>query len=398
MFSHLFKLMWNKRRSNGLLFLEILLAFVVLFGVLGFTFYNVERYSSPLGFSYEHSLGVRLDLPDDLDSLGVIEAQNRIKRDLLSMDDIDAVTFIGQINPFGNSNWNTGHDGYGFMIRTQMMFTDTDFAETMELKFREGRWFQEEDFIGKRKPVVINGAFVDEYFPEAETMLDSIFPLDDAFKIVGVVDEFKYQSNFSERKPLTFYPQEITQEEEGGFSINGAFEMLIVRTKPGRTAAAEEPMYNYLVDATKNTDVVIWNMAKDRKKANRPITIPLVILMSISIFLLINIALGLFGVLFTQIARRRAEIGLRKAMGATRGQVITQFVGETILVSVAALLTGTFFAIQVPLLGLVPIPPKYFYSAILVAYLIILTIIIVCSLLPSRQAAKLHPALVLHEE
>lgn len=383
--------MWNKRRSNGLLFLEILLAFIVLFGVLGFAFYNLERYSSPLGFSYEHSLGVGIDLADDMDSLTVIETQDRIRRDLRAMPDIESVTFIGPVNPFGGNNWNTGNDRYGFLIRTQMMFTDTYFGETMEVEFREGRWMRDEDFIGKRMPVVINGAFVDEYFPEAETMIDSIYPLDDDFKIVGVVEEFKYQSNFAERKPLTFYPQEISEDQR-------PFEMLIVRTKPGRTAAAEEPMYNYLVEATKNTDVVIWNMAKDRVKANRPITIPLVIMCIISGFLLINIALGLFGVLFTQIARRRAEIGLRKAMGATRGAVVGQFVGETVIVTLAALLLGTFFAVQVPLLGLVPIPAEYFYYAILLAYLIILTIVILCSVLPSRQAARLHPAMVLHEE
>jgi putative ABC transport system permease protein len=118
----------------------------------------------------------------------------------------------------------------------------------------------------------------------------------------------------------------------------------------------------------------------------------------ISGFLLINIALGLFGVLFTQINHRRAEIGLRKAMGATPGEVTAQFVSEVLLVTAAGLLVGTFFAIQVPLLELLPIPGKYFYFGIGASIVTILIIVTICALLPSRQAAGLHPAHVLHEE
>ena len=173
---------------------------------------------------------------------------------------------------------------------------------------------------------------------------------------------------------------------------------MIVRAEPGQTAAIEEPIYNLLSSLTKSPDVVIWNMAQDRIKANRPVVIPLVILISISAFLLINIALGLFGVLFTQISHRRAEIGLRKAMGATPGEVTVQFVLEVVLVTLAGLLLGIFFAVQVPLLELLPIPAKFFYFGIGAAVVTILVIVVLCALIPSRQAAGLHPALVLHEE
>ena len=126
--------------------------------------------------------------------------------------------------------------------------------------------------------------------------------------------------------------------------------------------------------------------------------IPLVILIAISAFLLINIALGLFGVLFTQINRRRAEIGLRKAMGATPVEVTTQFVLEILIVTAAGLLLGVFFAVQVPLLELLPIPERFFYLGIAAAIVTIVLIVVLCALIPSRQAARLHPALVLHEE
>ncbi len=391
MFRHLLKLMWNKRRANSMIFLEILLAFIVLFGVYGFISYNLDRYSSPLGFSYENSIGVRLDFDDELDSLSVLRAQERIRSELLDMPEVEAATWIGPVNPFGGSTWQTGNETDGQLIMTQMMFVDYNFAEAAEVKMVDGRWFTEDDLRGKYLPMVVNQEFKDRYFPSATSIIDSIFDFNGEHIIVGMTGDFKYKSNFAENFPLSFFPQ------VDRLSDDDPFEMMILRLRPNSLAKVEESIYKLLVDNTKNTDVVIWDMAKDRRKANRSIVIPMVILIVISAFLLINIALGLFGVLFTQINRRRAEIGLRKAMGATPAQVTTQFIMEVVLVTGAGLLVGTFFAVQVPLLELLPIPAKFFYFGIVGAILTIIIIVVLCAFIPSRQAAGLHPANVLHE-
>lgn len=392
MFRHLLKLMWNKRRANSMIFLEILLAFVVLFGVFTFVLYNMDRYRSPLGFNYERTIGVRMDFDDELDSLSIIELQNRIHGELVAMPNIEAATFIGPVNPFGGNTWQTGSEVNGQLIRTQMLFADYRFGDAAEVKMTDGRWFTEDDMRGKYTPLVVNAEFKRRYFPSVESIVDSVLNINGDYIIVGVTGDFKYKSNFAENFPLSFYPQ------MGRLADGDPFEMMIIRLRPNTLAETEEDIFNLLVDNTKNTEVVIWEMAKDRRKANRSIVIPMAILLVVSGFLLINIALGLFGVLFTQINRRRSEIGLRKAMGATSGQVTMQFVLEILIVTVMALLLGTFFAVQVPLLELMPIPGTFFYYGIFAAIAIIIAIVLLCSFLPSRQAAGLHPADVLHEE
>lgn len=392
MFRHLLKLMWNKRRANSMIFLEILLAFVVLFGVFAFMAYNLDRYSSPLGFTYDNMIGVRVDFDDELDSLGVLEQQRLMREDLLAMPSVEAATYIGPVNPFGGSTWQTGTDAPGFEIRTQLMFVDEHFQEAAEVKMLDGRWFNEDDNRGKYIPMVVNREFKDRYFPNVESIVDSVWNINGENIIVGVTEDFKYKSNFAENFPLSFFPQIVRLKNKE------PFEMMMIRLQPNSMASSEEAIFNLLMDHTKNTDVVIWDMAKDRRKANRLIMIPMVILIVISAFLLINIALGLFGVLFTQISRRRSEIGLRKAMGASPGQVTAQFVLEIVIVAAMALLLGTFFAVQVSLLELMPIPGKFFYFGILAAIGVILIIVLLCSFLPSRQAAGLQPADVLHED
>lgn len=396
MFSHLLKLMWNKRRANGMIFLEILLAFIVLFGVYAFLGYNMDRYNSPLGFSYEHSIGVQVDLDDDLDSLNVVQLQQTIRRDLLEVPQVEGVAWIGPVNPFGGSTWTTSNTINGQEVRTKMMFVDEHFQETAEVEMIDGRWFTAEDYLAKYPPLVVNEEFKRKYYPNVTSIVDSVFGINGEHRIVGVTGDFKYQSNFAENFPLSFFPQMDLMRNEDP-DDNQPFEMMILRLEPNTLADVEERIYNLLVKATKSTEVVIWDMAKDRRKANRPVTIPLVILLVISGFLLINIGLGLFGVLFTQINRRRAEIGLRKAMGATPSEVTRQFVLEVLLVAGGALVLGSFFAIQVPLLELLPIPGKFFYFSILASVLTIVLIVTLCALIPSRQAARLQPANVLHE-
>ena len=393
MLRHLLQLMWNKRRANGMIFLEILLAFIVLFGVFAFMSYNFERYRSPLGFNYEDSIGVRVDFQDDLDSLTVMQAQKRIRTDLISLPQVEDLTWIGPVNPFGGSTWQTGSTVNGQLIRTQMMMVDEHFSAAAEVEMDEGRWFTPDDYRNKYPPIVVNREFKERYFPDVP-IVDSVFQIDGEHRVVGVTGDFKYKSNFAENFPLTFYSQLSMMDGDD----KSPFQMMIIRLRPNSLADVEETIYNRLVDATKSTEVVIWDMAKDRRKANRPVTIPLVILTVISGFLLINIGLGLFGVLFTQINRRRAEIGLRKAMGATPGEVTRQFVLEVLLVTGAALLLGLFFAAQVPLLDLAPVPDRFHYLGMLGAVVVILAIVTACALIPSRQAARLQPANVLHEE
>ncbi|MFT4666771.1 MAG: putative ABC transport system permease protein, partial [Gammaproteobacteria bacterium] len=56
MIKHIFTLIWNKKRSNFLLFLEIFLAFLVLFAVFTLVIYNLRVYQQPLGYNTQNTL------------------------------------------------------------------------------------------------------------------------------------------------------------------------------------------------------------------------------------------------------------------------------------------------------------------------------------------------------
>ena len=395
MLLHSLKLIWNKRRANGLLFLEVVLAFLVLFGVLAFVLFNYDRWRAPLGFEHEDSLLVYVMWPEEADSTTIFEYQERLLTEVKAVDGVSETALIGFAAPFSGNTWRNITDDNGFEIDFKGFPSDEHTERTARLKVTEGRWYREEDKLWKYPPVVINRAFQEKYFPEVPTLVDSVIFTDGQTRIVGVVEDFKYNSNFAEREPIVFFPQ---KDEEIAEDPRFAFSTVWVRTDPGKKILVQEDIHKAAVAVTKDPNVTIRDVAKVRDRANRPTLVPIVALSVIAGFLLINAALGLFGVLFTQINRRRAEIGLRKAMGATPREVIVQFVLEVLLVTGSALLLGLFFAVQVPLLDLTSIPDKFMFYGMVGAVIIITLIVALCAIIPSWQASRLQPAKVLHEE
>jgi putative ABC transport system permease protein len=167
--------------------------------------------------------------------------------------------------------------------------------------------------------------------------------------------------------------------------------------RDGADATFESQLYKFMANTMKNT-VEIQHLSEMRDSKNEVTIIPMVIFIIIAGFLIINVALGLFGVLWYNINKRKGEIGLRRAIGASGSSVSYQLVMEAMILATMSLIVGCFFAIQFPLLSVFNIPASVYIVAILLSVLFIYLLVFACSLYPGKQAAGIHPAIALHEE
>ena len=214
------------------------------------------------------------------------------------------------------------------------------------------------------------------------------------YKIVGVVDQFKFQGEFSPARSGFFRLMPDSLDYPGS---------MIIKLQPTVGAAFEAKLMKQLNKIAGNWSFNISYMEESRKSRLRETQVPMIVLMTICGFLLFNVALGLFGILWSNINKRKAEIGIRRAMGSTKNGLSWQFIGEMMMICTFSLVLGTFFAVQLPLLKVFSGPPLFinvwiYFLAIFVSILIIYGIVLICSYFPSRQAAQLHPAVALHEE
>jgi len=117
-------------------------------------------------------------------------------------------------------------------------------------------------------------------------------------------------------------------------------------------------------------------------------------------FVLLMVAFGLFGVLWQSVALRTQEIGLRRAVGASAGQVYRQIVAEQLLLGSLAMALALALLIQIPLTGLwsADLNWSVFAAAALASAGAIYAISLLCALLPAWQASRVAPAAALRGE
>lgn len=145
-------------------------------------------------------------------------------------------------------------------------------------------------------------------------------------------------------------------------------------------------------------NIEIQHLTDMRYERNRMMRVPFIIFIIIATFLIINVALGIFGVLWYNINKRKGEIGLRRAVGASGWAISWQLVAEAVLLATLSLILGSFFAIQFPLMKTFNLPAENYITAFIFSILFIYGLVILCSLYPGKQAAAIYPAEALHED
>ena len=389
MIRHLFLMIWNQKRRNLGMILEVFFSFMVLFAVLTFIFNKYSFYRQPIGFDYNNVWVVYIGQPNfniqELDEMNVLFDQQ-----LRTYPEIENYTFTQSNIPYGNSTSSTSLKINGADVGAHVFTTKPDFKEVLDIEMVSGRWFTEEDRINKPKAVVINSTLAEKHFGTTDLAGKTVNNYsDEPMEILGVVNRYKYQGEFAESIPSFFkLPKD---------SVN-YLGTILLEIKPGTKAEFEAKLMKDLSRVATGWTFEINYMDEMRAKKLRSAQIPMLIFLIIGGFLIFNVALGLFGVLWYNINKRKQEIGVRRAMGATKDGISWQFVGEVTVIAVLSIVLGIFFAIQFPLLQVFEVKTSIYLLAIAATILLILLLVLICSFYPSRQAAKLQPAIALHAE
>lgn len=383
MIRHLFRLIWNKKKAHALLMVEIWASFLVLFGLGSMIVFNVSNYVEPLGFSYERVWAV--DFNNNQDTTAMQDKVNTILQRLKAYPEVESVSRMSSNYPFSANTMNNGVDYKKRHVMSHFYTTDADFAQTLDMPLVAGHWYTKGDQGGKYKPVVINRKTQEALFVD-ENPLGKVFG---DFRVVGVIDNFKAKGEFMTNAPAVFEMIEAKNTWD---------KIYLVKTKPGTDAMFEAKLVKEMSTMLVGWNVEVNPLVDSRKNQHNLTLVPVIIFLIICSFLLINVALGLFGVLNLSIARRRSEIGLRRAIGATARQVSWQFVAEIWVLATFSLLFGLLFAVQFPIMHVFDLASGVYIGAIALAVAIIYGLVTLCALFPSRQAATIHPAVALHEE
>jgi putative ABC transport system permease protein len=394
MFKHLFKLIWNKKKQNFLFLSEILISFLVIFTVFSFVIYYYQNYKQPMGFTYEKVWIISYNNTQETKSADSVTLfYENLRATLKSLPQVVDVSYSYHNIPFSDSmsSLSVSYKGKSY-DRVNNYRIDHGYKNVWQLNVLEGHWYTKGDINGKYKPVVIDSTLKATLFGQQSAVGKVIGDGDksDFQKIIGVVADMKVEGDYR-AAGKSIYMRNDTSDYR-------AIGIISMRVANSADAAFESKLYKLLSNTMKKSNISITHASDMRNTKNANTIVPLMIFMIVAAFLIINVALGLFGVLWYSINRRKGEIGLRRAIGASGAGVSYQLIAESMILASLALLVGCFFAVQFPLLHVFDIGTNAYMIAIILAVLFIYLLVFLCSLYPGRQAAAILPAIALHEE
>lgn len=392
MIKHLFKLIWNKKKQNFLLITEILVSFMVIFAVFTLVVNYYQHYKQPMGFDYDRVwvINYQSDVKiKDKDSLDVY--YKTILNNIKAMPQVQEASFASSNVPFSaNTHMNAADYKKLHITRVNYYTAGDTYDKVLDMKVTQGRWFARQDDATSVRPTIINEALRQQLFGTGKALGEKIGGENSKRVIIGVVQDVKAKGDYQE-PGFAMYERIDTTSGDGRNNI-------LVKINDNADAAFESRLYKQMASNSNNSGIEIEHLTDKRKTINNTTLIPMIILLIVACFLIVNVALGLFGVLWYNINKRKGEIGLRRAVGASSNSVSSQLVTESMILATLALIIGTFFAIQFPLLNVFGLAASVYIVAILFSALFIYLLVLICSLYPGKQAAAILPAVALHEE
>ncbi|ANQ48832.2 FtsX-like permease family protein [Flammeovirga sp. MY04] len=395
MIKHLIYILWTRKRKNSLMVVEIAFSFLILFLLFTLLINKYKNASHPIGFNTENILILNLD-QDNVDKEDKTkekqdELYNAIFQTIKQENDVIGVSEIDYSHPYSGSR-NTTRLVVGEGVRfdpTEQRFRPSAF-DLMDLDFIKGRGFTFEDAQLGYSPIVVNNQFYQKLLPflDENEMFESEGT---SYKITGVVSYYNKQSDFSEQEDIV-----IRSADYLDWLKDTHQDRLFVKTKndPRKLEASIvssiEKLNPKLVVSTDYFDSL-------QDSYNKWEILPIFLISFVAMFLVLNIALGLYGVLWYNISRRKSEIGVRRAMGASSSEIFQQMLLEVVLLFIIGVVIGGIFAMQFPLLGVFNYTTMEYTMGALIAFGFVFIIILICGYYPSKLATKVTPNEALHE-
>jgi putative ABC transport system permease protein len=327
----------------------------------------------------------------------------------LYRDDLDAIRSIPgvlaasptQSVPISGSGW--GEDLYNDpempsneSISFGNFMVDEHGLEAFGLELVAGRNFRPEEvkvrsFEDIELPdiLIVSQVLADELFPDGDALDKTIWDEPNGerpMRIIGIYDHMQNAWPSSSNVNNTALLPSI--------AMFGGQMMYVVRSEPGQLEPMMAAVEEYLA-GNRSRIVDIVRSYEEQKRRTYSNDIAMVKLLSVVIAILAGVtSLGIVGLAWFSVTQRQKQIGTRRALGATRGDIVSYFMVENWLITTAGLalgLVGTlalnwFLDTQYEV-GRVPL----WYLPLGVVALWVLGLLAV--LLPARRAANIPPAL-----
>ncbi len=295
-----------------------------------------------------------------------------------------AVSGRGQVT-YMDKNWST-----------QLQGVDTSYARMHASEPDVGRFFTPEENLQRKRVAVIGTTVADQLFGTRDPMGEMIKINKVNFQVIGLLPH-KGATSFRDQDDVIIIPLLTAMHRLLGKDYVDSIDTEVV--EGGDTNAAQKDLMKLMLDrhrvpiSQRQDAFQIRNMADiQAAMAESSRTMSLLLACIAAISLLVG-GIGIMNIMLVSVTERTREIGLRKAIGARRWDILLQFLAEAIVVSVVGGFAGIALGWMITkLLSLLAgwATAMSLWSVLLASFFSI-TIGIVFGIYPAKKASRLNP-------
>lgn len=308
---------------------------------------------------------------------------------------VDETRYVAAVSPSVNSS---GQVIYGANnAPTTIYGISPDYMEIRRYQVEDGEMFSDQDIAVAAKVCVVGKTVVDNLFPGGENPVGKVIRFQKLpFKIVGVLESKGYNSMGMDQDDLILAPYTTIQKK-----------VLAITHLQGITCSALKEEYteqaideiseilrrNHKLKADEEDDFTIRSQQELSSMLTSTTDMMTVLLAAVAGISLLVGGIGIMNIMYVSVTERTREIGLRMSIGAKGIDILSQFLIESILISVTGGLIGVIFGV-----GSAIIVNQVAHFPIFIQPWSVLLSFIVCTATgiffgwyPAKKAAQLDP-------
>jgi putative ABC transport system permease protein len=271
--------------------------------------------------------------------------------------------------------------------------TTPAYAQARDYDVAEGAMFTTQDVTKHRRVVVIGPTVASNLFGGEDPVGQSLRVGGESFQVVGMT-KAKGSNGIQDQDDVVLAPLTAVQDAISGY---GALSSIVVQaTSSASLDSAQAEVTSILstrhdvADPT-NPGFQVTNQGSVRAASDASTHVFTTLLGAVAAISLLVGGIGVMNIMLVSVTERTREIGIRKAIGARRADILTQFLTEAVLVSLFGGLVGVALGVVASRFEIAGVTPVIALPSVFLAFGSALLCGLFFGTYPAARAARLRP-------